>query len=205
MSDRKRTYRMKQRAESQEATRLRITESAVALHQTLGPAQTTMAAVAEHAGVQRSTLYRHFRDEAALFEACSTHWYAQHPRPDVTDWREIADPDERLRAGLTALYAWYRDAGDMLELLLRDEKLVPSVEQRFGRFHVMLAAAADILIAGRGLRGRSGARVRAAIDLALRFETWRTLCREGDLDDAEAVELAVSLVAVAKSGSDPKV
>src|SRR5438045_8358456 len=42
-----------------------------ALHGTLGPARTTMSAVAEHAGVRRSTLYRHFPDEAALFEACS--------------------------------------------------------------------------------------------------------------------------------------
>ena len=74
---------MKQRAEAQEATRLRITESAVELHETLGPSQTTMAAVAEHAGVQRSTLYRHFPDEAALFASCSAHWYAQ-PSPART-------------------------------------------------------------------------------------------------------------------------
>ena len=88
---------MKQRAEAQEATRLRITESAVELHQTLGPSQTTMAAVAEHAGVQRSTLYRHFPDEAALFASCSTHWYASHPPPDVGRWSDDrGSPHERL-------------------------------------------------------------------------------------------------------------
>src|ERR671930_2309104 len=120
MSDQKRTYRMKQRAEAQEATRLRITESAVALHSELGPSQTTMAAVAEHAGVRRSTLYRHFADEEALFEACSAHWYAQHPPPSIERWGQIEDPDERLAAALGDFYAWYRDAAPMLEQLIRD-------------------------------------------------------------------------------------
>ena len=194
MSDRKRTYRMRQRAESQEATRLRITESAIALHGTLGPSQTTMAAVADHAGVQRSTLYRHFRDEAALFEACSTHWYSLHPPPDFDSWRDIADPEERLVRGLTALYAWYRETGTMLDRLLRDEHLVPNVGARFAAFHGRLAAAQEILAAGRGYRGRRATRMHAAIALALAFETWRTLCREGGLADGDAVALAQALV-----------
>src|SRR5207245_936470 len=66
-----RPYRMKLRAELQERTRRRITESALELHGTLGPSRTSMSAVAEHAGVRRSTLYRHFPDEAALFVACT--------------------------------------------------------------------------------------------------------------------------------------
>ena len=84
MTDKPRSYRMSRRAESQEQTRLRITESAVALHGSVGPAHTTMSAVAEHAGVRRSTLYRHFPDERALFEACSAHWSAANPPPDAT-------------------------------------------------------------------------------------------------------------------------
>src|SRR5437588_690495 len=60
-----RPYRMKLRAELQERTRRRITESALELHGTLGPSRTSISAVAEHAGVRRSTLYRHFPDEAA--------------------------------------------------------------------------------------------------------------------------------------------
>ena len=74
MTDQRRPYRMKRRAELEEATRRRITESAVELHGTLGPSRTTISAVAEHAGVRRSTVYRHFPDETALFAACSAHW-----------------------------------------------------------------------------------------------------------------------------------
>ena len=76
----KRPYRMRRRARAQEQTRRRITEAAVELHSTLGAAQTSMSAVAERAGVRRSTLYRHFPDEAALFDACSAHWAAARPK-----------------------------------------------------------------------------------------------------------------------------
>ncbi len=82
MTDEKRPYRMKARAELQERTRQRITESAMELHGTLGPSRTSLSAVAKHAGVRRSTLYRHFPDEASLFVACSSHWGSQHPLPD---------------------------------------------------------------------------------------------------------------------------
>lgn len=201
MSDQKRTYRMKRRAESQEATRQRITESAVALHETRGPSQTTMAAVAEHAGVQRSTLYRHFPDEDALFEACSAHWYASHPPPDVERWREIADPQERLVKALTDLYGWYRGTGTMLDVLIRDEHLVPSVGQRFRGFHARLAAARDVLMQGRRHEGQKQVKVRALIGLSLKFETWRALCRDGDLAESEAIELLTTLVASATAAT----
>src|SRR5436305_3326176 len=119
MSDQIRAYRMSRRAEPQEATRRRITESAVALHGSIGPARTTMSAVAEHAGVRRSTLYRHFPDEAALFEACSAHWAAANPPPDITAWAAVADPDERFRTALAQLYEYYGRTSPMLENLLR--------------------------------------------------------------------------------------
>ncbi len=190
---------MKRRAEAQAATRLRITESAVELHRTLGPSRTTMAAVAEHAGVQRSTLYRHFPDEAALFDSCRAHWYAGHPPPDLDGWREVAATQERLVAALTELYAWYRSTGTMLDALIRDETLVPAVGRQFGAFHARLDQAHDVLLAGRGVRGGRRARVSAAVRLSLKFETWRALCREGGLQDRQAADLMAALVAAAGS------
>src|SRR5215204_2491067 len=90
---RKRTYRKSRRAELEDETRRRITDAAVELHGSVGPARTTISAVAERAGVQRATVYRHFPDEEALFDACSAHWMAQHPLPDPTAWAKIEDPD----------------------------------------------------------------------------------------------------------------
>src|SRR5439155_11554065 len=107
----------------------RITESAMTLHGTLGPAQTSISAVAEHAGVRRSTVYRHFPDEAALFGACSSHWAALNPPPDVAAWARIADPDERLRTALGELYAYYGRTGEMFDRLLRDAPRVQLIQE----------------------------------------------------------------------------
>ncbi len=195
MTDEKRPYRKKRRAEQEEETRLRITESAVELHGTLGPSRTSMSAIADAAGVPRSTLYRHFPDEEAVFAACSAHWRAANPPPDLAAWAEIEDPDERLRAALTELYDFYRGTESMMANLFRDEALMPVVQHSFSRFHAYLGQARDVLLHGRGLRGNARRRVLAATGHALDFRTWRSLAREGDLADAEAVELMRRLVA----------
>lgn len=189
---------MKRRAEQEADTRRRITESAVELHGTLGPAQTSMSAVAEHAGVRRSTLYRHFPDEEALFGACSAHWGERNPPPDVGAWAEVDDPDERLDLALAELYAYYRRNEGMLDKLVRDAPLVPVVAELMQAFPALLEAAGDVLMRGRGLRGRSRDRVRAAIGHALAFRTWQELTGSQGLDDAAAAELMARLVAAAR-------
>lgn len=195
MSDRKRKYEKKARAEAEAQTRQRITESAVELHGTLGPANTSMSAVAERAGVRRSTLYRHFPDERALFGACSAHWGERNPPPDVGRWAGVEDPDERLRLALDELYAYYRKAGGMIDKLLRDEGAVPVVAEQFAPFHRLLQSATEILIRGRGLRGNAAKRTRAAIGHALAFRTWQDLTAAQGLDDQAAVALMSALVA----------
>ncbi len=193
-----RPYRMTRRAELQQDTRRRITESAVALHESLGPAYTSMSAVAEHAGVRRLTLYRHFPDEAALFDACSTHWSAANPPPDLGAWAAVADPGERLRKALVELHAYYARTGGMLESLYRDEPVVPLIAERFAVFHEYLRAARQTLLAGRPRRrGAAAARERAAVGHAVAFSTWRSLVREQELADDEAVGLLCALVAAA--------
>lgn len=197
MSDQKRKYEKKRRAEVEAQTRRRITESAVALHGSLGPARTSMSAVAEHAGVPRSTVYRHFPDEEALFGACSAHWAAENPPPDVTQWEKIGDPDERLAIALDELYAYYRRAGGMLDKLLRDERSVPMVAELFAPFRQFMAAITEILMRGRGLRGKARDRTRAAIGHAISFRTWQQLTSEQGLGDAGAAELMRRLVGAA--------
>jgi len=197
MSDGKRKYEKKRRAEAEAETRLRITESAVKLHGTLGPAQTTMSAVADDAGVRRSTLYRHFPDERALFGACSQHWAENNPPPYISRWEGIEDPEERLAQALGEMYAYYRHSGGMIDSLLRDEKAVPVVAEKFAPYHQFLAIAAEILMHGRGLRGNAAKRTRAAIGHALAFRTWQDLTEAQGLDDGQAAGLMSALVAAA--------
>ena len=194
MSNETRPYRMKRRAELEEQTRTRIAESAAALHEELGPARTSISAVAERAGVRRSTVYRHFPDEQALFAACSSHWRAANPPPDPGAWAAIEDPAQRTETALRELYAFYARTEGMYTSLLRDAPVVPIVGRLLGDFYGYLDAIRDILMAGRGLRGRAARRTRAAIGHALAFPTWRSLAREQGLADGDAVALMCGLV-----------
>jgi AcrR family transcriptional regulator len=180
---------MTRRAELEGETRRRITESAVALHEELGPARTTISAVAERAGVRRSTVYRHFPTEEALFAACSSQWRAEHPPPDPGVWAALESPAARTDVALRDLYGFYAGTHAMYESLLRDEPLVPIVERLLGDFHGYLRATQDVLMAGRGLRGRAARRTRAAIGHAVAFPTWRSLALEQELAEDDAVAL----------------
>jgi AcrR family transcriptional regulator len=193
MPDQKRPYRKQRRAELEEATRRRITESAVALHATLGPSQTSLSAIAAHAGVRRSTLYRHFADEAAVFEACTAHWMADNPVPDLGRWAALANPDERLLVALNELYSYYRSTEQMLTNLFRDEQTMPLVAQLFAGFRGYIAAAHEVLMMGRTARGAARHRVLAATGHALAFTTWKSLAADQGLTDADAADLMYRL------------
>jgi len=186
-----RTYRMTRRAEQVDGTRQRIVEAAAHLHGTVGPAATTIAGIAERAGVTRPTVYRHFADEEAIFDACSAHWMARRTPPDPAAWAARADPVERLRAGLADLYRFYRDGEPMLTRVQRDRgALSASRRAAFDAGDAHLRAV---------LAGPFGGDRRAAalIGHAVSFWTWRSLCLDHGLTDAEAVDAMVALVTAA--------
>ena len=185
-----RTYEKKKRAEREAETRQRIVEATVALHTSVGPARTTISAIAEKAGVQRHTVYSHFPEEDTLFAACTNHWALQHPFPPAERWEAIADPLERLAAALRAIWGWYAEVESDLALFVRDAELVPSVSADMARYTEGLGAIADGLTASLG--GSSA--VRAAVGHALAFETWRSLVRREGLATAAAVDAMLALV-----------
>jgi|Tabmets5t2r1_1033131.scaffolds.fasta_scaffold12861_2 AcrR family transcriptional regulator len=193
----RRPYRKRRRAQLEAETRLRITEAAVDLHGSVGPARTTISAVADRAGVQRATVYRHFPDEQALFDACSSHWMARHPLPDPARWAEIEHPAERLRVALGELYEWYEQGEYMLERTTRDVALVPALRPSIEGLHGWLGAAANAILRGRPQRRSGGRPQRAAVGHALAFETWRSLAIHQGLTRAETIELMVALAVAA--------
>ena len=129
MSTEKRRYEKKARAVQEEATRRRVIDAAIELHGTVGPARTTISAIAEQAGVRRATVYRHFPDERALMLGCSGTWAERNPVPDPTLWAAIADPAERVEAALGELYGWYEQVEPMLSRVLRDEDAMPVIAE----------------------------------------------------------------------------
>jgi len=194
-----RRYRKNVRAERERDTRRRITEATVELHREVGPARTTISAVAERAGVQRLTVYRHFPDEAALIGACSAHWRASHPIPDPTPWAAIEDPEGRLRTALAALYAYYGSDDAMIASVQRDAPAVPALAAAIRDRSSYMAAVQQLLMRGWGARGRRRELLGAAIGHALEFDTWRSLEHNQGLDPAGAVELMARAARAATS------
>jgi AcrR family transcriptional regulator len=192
----KRRYEKRARAAQEEATRRRILEAALELHGSVGPARTTIAAIAEQAGVRRATVYRHFPDERSLFLGCSGAWRGRHPLPDPATWSAINDPAARLHTALDALYGWYEQTEPMLTAVLRDIDAMPIIaELQSGRL-AYLAAVEDGLAGGWGVRGKSAKRLRATIGLALDFLAWRTLHERG-LSRRDAIAVMASAVRAA--------
>ena len=189
--DEKRKYELRKRADAMEATRRRITEAAVELHGSVGPARTTVSAVAERAGVQRHTVYRHFPTDKDLYEACSGHFEALNPWPDLSGWRQIEDPDERLATGLDELYRWYERTGAMWANVLRDEEFVEAITPSLQPLRAYLDEAARVLARGRPRRKSVAAGTRHAVD----FRTWQSLVAEGGLTREQAIALMAAMLA----------
>jgi AcrR family transcriptional regulator len=188
-----RKYELKKRAESVEDTHRRITEAAVELHGSLGPAKTTISGIAERAGVTRLTVYRHFPTLDAVFLACSARWAEDHPWPAPDSWAAIDYPDLRLQVALTELCAFYRQNQTMVSNLYRDIEAMPGFlqERLRSRGSVMVGA----LIQGRGVSGRARRMLEAVLGHAVEFETWRSLALRQGLSDSEIVELLRRIVA----------
>jgi AcrR family transcriptional regulator len=195
-----RKYEMKRRAERQQETRRRITEAAVELHQTVGPARTTISAIAEKAGVQRHTFYAHFPEEIDLHRACAGHYMAHNPPPDPGSWAEIPDAQERLRTALGEVYAFYGRTEPMFANVLRDAQVHPLVAEVAAPVRRYWEEMRDVLAGAFEVGGERRETLVGAIALALDFQTWRTLVRQQSLDDERAVELMACTVRCALRG-----
>jgi len=174
----------------------------VHLHGTVGPAATTVSALADQAGVTRLTVYRHFPDDLALFAACSAHWASGQVMPDPQAWRRIADPEQRLRAGLSDLFRFYRAAEPMLTNVRRDRAAVPSELRE--RTVATDAAYRDILLQAFAVRGPRRRRLRAVLGHAVSFWTWRSLCLDQHLSDPEAVNAMATLALATAEGTSSR-
>ncbi len=191
---------MRKRAEDVAGTRLRIVEATEKLHGTIGPATTTITAIAEAAGVTRLTVYRHFADDVSLFAACSQLWASRQVFPDTKTWVVPEDPVERVRVALTDLYRFYRDAEPMLSNVHRDAAAVPPPLRESNAAED--ARRRDVLLAAFSARGAHRRRLRAVLAHVTSFPTWRSLCHENGLSDRDGVDAMVALVSASASAQN---
>jgi AcrR family transcriptional regulator len=188
-----RKLKLRQRAERMDETRRCIARATYELHATVGPALTTISAVAERAGVQRATVYHHFPRERELHQACVEYAVSLDPPPDPQAWRLIADPTMRLRLGLAQLYGYFRRNEALLTNVSRDVALV--LERLGGEPPAALAGFLAIPALLRDALAQdcdspaNAPLLAAVLLLAVDFGTWQTLVRRQGLDDDQVVEL----------------
>jgi AcrR family transcriptional regulator len=164
------------------------------LHGSVGPARTTVSAVAERAGVQRHTVYRHFPTETDLFAACSAHFDELHPLPDSEAWRNEPDPAVRLETALEQLYDHYAETGHMWANVLRDAELVPGIPEAMAPFERHLDEMVRLLASGWGARGARRQLLTAAIRHGIDFRTWESLVQRGGISASQGARLMRALV-----------
>lgn len=188
-----RPYRKKKRARQEKETRRRITEAAVELHRTLGPAKAGVTDVAKAAGVSRMTVYNHFPTERDLFMACSGHWASRNPTPDPSAWAEIEDASARLVTALRDLYEWYLLKEDMLGKVMRDIAVVPALESVMEeQWSPWVERVVDTLAEGLCGDESDPEETVAALRLAVDFNTWQLLTASG-LSNRRAAELGARM------------
>lgn len=196
-----RKYTLKRRAEKQAETRERILDAVVALHEELGPAQTSISAIAERAGVQRLTVYRHFPEEPAMFESCRDHWMQSHPAPDPALWRDLTDPRERLQRALLEMYEFYERGEKMIAHVNRDAEVNESIAQAQRPFVTLLRSMEQDLLKSWDAAHERRDLLAAAIGHGLSFSTWHSLSREHGLEAGQIAGLMTCLADCAATGN----
>ena len=180
-----RPYQLKNRAESQNRTRQKIVDATIELHQTKGLSATTMSDIAERAKVGKVTVYRHFPDVSALISACSGQYFQRHPFPDIEKWQRIHDASARLRQGLHDVYGYHRETEPMMVQVLAEARDHPVMIP----YHSHWQRAADVLAEAWSTPEHHKTLRKAALALALSFDTWHLLIRSQRLTEDQAIDL----------------
>ena len=183
----KRSYVLRARGEQVAETRARIVEAIMQLHEEVGPRNTTVSAIADRAGVERLTVYRHFQDEAAMFAACSHRYLELNPPPDPSAWAGEVGPARRTRRGLEDLYAFFGRTSPMFEKIYRDVGEFESLKKIMDRFDAYLRNLADDLAAA-WRPNRAAARRQTILRHAVKFATWQSFTFDG-VGDEQKIEL----------------
>ncbi len=137
-----RTYNSRHRIESASHTRQAIVEAAIKMH---GEGVTTLAAVAEKAGVSLPTLNKYFPTREDLFLACTAHFATQLDRPSPEALRAIEDPGERLRRVVRDVYHLHEQSMGQMWGGYRLEDESPVLARTIAESEQQTASTASIL------------------------------------------------------------
>ena len=189
----KRKYKQKARAVKADETRSRIVAATVKLHEEFGPAQTSIKSIAEEAGVQRLTVYRHFPDDESLFQACTSHWLASHPLPGMPVIEHGIEPSDLVASTLLDFYRYYRANERMWTVSYRDVDEVEALQAPMAEVEAYLDQVRKRLLAVLSPASMSNKQLSVTLGHCLRFTTWQSLKSE-KLSDKKIVELVMNWI-----------
>jgi AcrR family transcriptional regulator len=108
---RRREYRLGKRADAASATRRRIVEATVTLHDEQGITGTSVREVAARAGVAPGTILHHFPRMDDLIQACGELSEAMAPMPTEEIFVPGMDRASRVRTLILELFTWWERLG----------------------------------------------------------------------------------------------
>jgi AcrR family transcriptional regulator len=185
-----RKYVMRKRRQMVDETRRQIAKATFELHSTVGPACTTMALIAQRAGLPRQTVYRNFSSQLELFRSCIAFGLEKAPIPDPKGWLSIPPGTERIRLGLAELYEWFEAHEPVMTNSLRDAGAVPVIAKAMEPLAKVGRQMHKILSEGAGAEP-----VPTLMSLAIDFLTWKKLRREEGMPSRAIVEFWADLMA----------
>jgi AcrR family transcriptional regulator len=195
----RRAYRMKKRAEARDATRERIVQATMALHDEKGVAMTSFTDVAARAKVGAATVYRNFPDLDSLIAACGAHVW-QEMRPPVPGeaaavFEGITTRNARLRRLTETLDAFYRRGEFRLVKAGQDRDRVAGLDF----FLTQVQAGVEALV--REALGKEAPEHETRLVLALTdLKTWLSLKQHAP--EADPCRLMFELVGCALARAD---
>jgi AcrR family transcriptional regulator len=124
----RRRYRLGRRGERASATRRRIVEATIGLHDDQGITHTTFRDVASRAGVAPATVLRHFPRMDQLIQACGALFAELAPFPTADVLAGSSSASERVRLATSAVFRWYELVGKGMDHLQVDRRNLPEVD-----------------------------------------------------------------------------
>ena len=188
-----RKYDMSKRTAAVEATRRRIVEATLDLHQEQGILATTWEDVAKRADVALATVYRHFPSLDELVPACGAVTLERLALPTDTDIEQAfggARPRrERIRTLVDEQFALYTRGDALLWNIRQTRSELAGVQEAHDHIEERLGALTAAALDPFGLDAEELAVVRALTD----YGTWRSL-RERGIEGEAAVETTTAIL-----------
>ena len=176
---------MAKRAEGAAATRRRILDATMAVHDQQGIVGTSVRDVAGRAGVSPATVLRHFPAMGDLTEACGRLSDELYPMPTESVLDGASAPVDGLRRVAAAFFGWWAEYGPGWSHLEVDRRELPQVD---GWLRNVEAGRRGLIATALGRR-IDGAEV-ALVTALTSHGAWQSLRDAGMSPEEAATEVA---------------